>query len=305
MARMTWRRAAVLVVVLALAGAGRWWYKKKAAGAGASGPPATVTKGDVENRFVDSGEIAPKVGVAVASKASGRVVELYVEEGRKVRRGDKLCLIQPGRSEAEQYVPTVVYAPIDGIVMRIQANQNEEGRIAQPGDYVTGLLESNSPNYLMTIADLSRLIVKMKISEMDILKLKDGMDVSVSVDALAGGTFPARVSVISPQAEKDSNGVKSFKVEIALGKADARLKPGMTARVDGLLAARRGVLKIPLAAVFEEAGEEYALVDEKPAPRRVPLKLGLRSETDAELLEGPKEGEKLLVEKPVESFKAK
>lgn len=303
MARLTGRRAAAVAVVLALAAGGWWWRKRKLQAAEPGAKPAAVARGDVENRFVDSGEVAPKVGVSVASKASGRIVELYVEEGRKVRRGEKLCLIQPGRSEAEQYVPTLVHAPIDGVVMRVQANPNEEGRIVQPGDYVTGLLESNTPTYLMTVADLSRLIVKMKISEMDILKLQDGMPVTVSVDAVAGSTFPARVSVISPQAERDSNGVKSFKVEIALDRADPRLKPGMTARVDGLLAARRGVLKIPLAAVFEEAGREYALVDEKPKPRRVDVKLGLRSETDAELLEGPKEGEPLLVEKPVESFK--
>jgi multidrug efflux pump subunit AcrA (membrane-fusion protein) len=77
----------------------------------------------------------------------------------------------------------------------------------------------------------------------------------------------------------------------------------MTARVDGLLEARHGVLKIPLSAVFEEGGKEIAYsgaAADKDKPRKIALKLGLRNETDAEVLEGPKPGEKLLTEKPVD-----
>jgi multidrug efflux pump subunit AcrA (membrane-fusion protein) len=184
-----------------------------------------------------------------------------------------------------------------------QGNNGEPSALARVGDYVTGLVESNSPTYLLTVADLTKLVVRMKISEMDVLKLREGMAVDVTVDAVPGAAFPAKVSVISPQAEKDQNGIKSFRVDVALVKNDARLKPGMTARVDGLLESRRGVLKIPLSAVFEEHGKDVAYVGEagaKEKPRKVSLKLGLRNETDAELLDGPKAGEKLLTEKPVD-----
>jgi len=301
----SWKFWAVLTAVAAIGG---WAWKKHAAAAGApeASDSAEVSRGDLEKHFVDSGEIAPKNFVDVASQVSGRVVSLKVDEGSRVRKGDELCVIQPGRSEAEQYVPTSVKAPIDGIVMRYQRQGgNDPSALARVGDYVTGLVESNAPTYLMTVADLTRLIVRMKISEMDVLKLHEGMDVSVTVDAVPGATFPAKISLVSPQAEKDQNGIKSFRVDVALVKNDPRLKPGMTARVDGLLESRKNVLKIPLSAVFEEHGKEIAYVGEsgekaKEKPRKVALKLGLRNETDAELLEGPKSGEKLLTEKPVE-----
>ena len=129
--------------------------------------------------------------------------------------------------------------------------------------------------------------------------------VTVTVDALAGASLPAKVKVISPQAEKDQNGIRSFKVEISLEKIDPRLKPGMTARVDGMLESRKGVLKIPLSAVFEEGGKEIAFVtDPAGKPKRTVLKLGLRNETDAEVLTGLKEGEKLLTEKPADASKS-
>ena len=125
-------------------------------------------------------------------------------------------------------------------------------RIVRLGDYVTGLIDATNPTYLMTISDLSSLVVKMKISEMDILKIRAGMSVDVTVDALPGAHFPSRVTVVSPKADKDNNNLKTFKVEVGLDKRDERLKPGMTARVDGLLDSRKNVLKVPLAAVFDE-----------------------------------------------------
>lgn len=296
----TWGKIIAALCVSALLGVvGFKKYKDKK---GADGPSTVVVSlGDIEVHFIDAGELTPKVYVDVASKVSGRVIEMTVEEGARVKKGDKLCVIQPGRTEAEAYVPTTLFAPIDGIVLRYQnrsANNPEEGKLSKLGDYVTGLMESNTPTYLMTVADLTRLVVKMKISEMDVLKLREGMSVDVAIDALPGSKYPAKVTLVSPQAEKDNNNLKNFKVEVTLLKQDARLKPGMTARVDGLLDARRKVLKLALAAVFEEAGKEYAYVQTSPAAKKIELKLGLRSETDAELLTGPKEGEKLLTEKP-------
>lgn len=294
-----WVAAAAVVV---LAGAGGWYKYKGNAAEGGGPATVTVARGDIELRFMDSGELTPKLFVDVASKVSGRVIELFVDEGARVRKGDRLAVIQPGRTEAEAYVPTTLTAPIDGVVMRYQdrsSNNSQEGRLSKLGEYVTGLMESQTPTYLMTVADLSRLIVKMKISEMDILKLKEGMDVKVTVDALPGQDFPAKVTLVSPQAEKDSNNLKNFKVEVTLLKSDARLKPGMTARVDGLLDSRKKVLKLALSGVFEEGGKEFGYVvagDGKPA--KAPLKLGLRSEMDVEVLEGVKEGDKLLTEKP-------
>jgi multidrug efflux pump subunit AcrA (membrane-fusion protein) len=291
--------AVAVVVVVVLAG---WGYKKYKSGKPTDASSiAKVERGDIEVHFVDSGELTPKVYADVASKVSGRVIELSVDEGSRVKKGDKLCVIQPGRTEAEAYVPTTLTAPIAGIVMRYQnrsANNPEEGRIAKLGDYVTGMMDSQTPTYLLTVADLSRLVVKMKISEMDVLKLREGMKVEATVDALPTEKFPAQVTLVAPQAEKDNNNLKNFKVEVTLLKQDPRLKPGMTARVDGLLDERRKVLKLALAAVFEEGGKTWGYVQDSPAARKVEIKLGLRSETDGELLSGVKEGDVLLTEKP-------
>lgn len=300
------RKHAVIALVLVLAGAGAW-KKYKGQDGGAGPGSVTVERGDIEVHFMDSGELTPKTFVDVASKVSGRVIELFVDEGARVKKGDKLAVIQPGRTEAEAYVPTTLTSPIDGVVMRYQdrsSSNAQEGRLSKLGEYVTGLMESQTPTYLLTVADLSRLVVKMKISEMDILKLREGMEVKVTVDALPGQEFPSRVTLVSPQAEKDSNNLKSFKVEVTLSRIDARLKPGMTARVDGLLDSRKKVLKMSLSGVFEEAGKEFAYMHGAEKPVKSALKLGLRSEMEVEILEGLKEGDKLLTEKPEDKPKS-
>ncbi len=301
-----YRKHAVIALIVVLAGAGAW---KKYKGKGGDAGPGSVTveRGDIEVHFMDSGELTPKTFVDVASKVSGRVIELFVDEGTRVKKGDKLAVIQPGRTEAEAYVPTTLLAPIDGVVMRYQDRSSrdaQEGRLSKLGEYVTGLMESQTPTYLLTVADLSRLVVKMKISEMDILKLREGMEVKVTVDALPGQEFPSKVTLVSPQAEKDSNNLKSFKVEVTLSKIDGRLKPGMTARVDGLLDSRKKVLKMSLSGVFEEAGKEFAYLSGEAKAEKTPIKLGLRSEMEVEVLEGVKEGDKLLTEKPEDKPKS-
>jgi HlyD family secretion protein len=292
--KLAWSIALIALGGLSFAGFKKYKGKPEMGG----DDDAAVSKGDIEVHFMDSGELAPKIFSDVAPRVSGRVIEMAVDEGSKVKKGEKLAVIQPGRTEAEQYVPVSVTAPLDGVVMRYQkqGSYQEEGKIARLGDYVTGLVESNSPTYLMTVADLTRLVVKMKISEMDILKLKEGMPVTVSVDAMPDQKFPAKVTLVSPQAEKDNNNLKNFKVEVTLSKVDTRLKPGMTARVDGLLESRKAVLKAPLSAVFEERGKNFAYL--KAGDKKQEIKLGLRSETDVEILEGLKEGDKLLTEKP-------
>lgn len=295
----------IAIVLCALIAAGLYWRRHRAS----KGPPenepalAEVSRGSLELRFSETGEAAARQSVDIASKVSGRVLSLGVQEGTRVAAGEPLAVIQPGRSESEKYLPSTVSSPLSGVVMRwVKENSGggaSESNFAKVGDYVTGIFDSNNPTYLMTVADPRDMIVRMKISEMDILKLKDKMAVSVTVDALPGPAFSARIRLISPQAERDSGGLKVFRVEVGLDRPDPRLRPGMTARVDALLEKRDKALKMPLAALFEEAGESFVYLQETPEKsREAAVRTGLRTELEVELLDGLKEGDKVFTEKP-------
>ena len=229
---------ALVLVVITILG-----FKWRASHRASESPEgfAHVEHGDIQVRFHESGEILPKRAVDIVSKASGRILEMWVEEGQRVKRGQKLCLIQPGKTEVEKYLPTKIFSPIDGVVMPPPKKDRfgEARGLARPGDYVTGLFDSSDPPVLMTIADTSRLAVGLKISEMDILKLKEKMPVTVTVDALPGAPFTGRISLISPRAQQDEKGLKMFRVEATLDKADPRLRLGMSASVSALLEERK------------------------------------------------------------------
>ncbi|MBI2069811.1 MAG: efflux RND transporter periplasmic adaptor subunit [Elusimicrobia bacterium] len=293
----------ILIALILLLGATLAAYRSKKQNHKNGGPElALAAKGDIETRFRETGEVVPRVAVDIHAKASGRIIDRYVNEGSAVKRGEKLALLQPGRSELDRYVPIEITAPISGVILApIQREgQREIQRLAQPGDFVLGLLDTTNPTVLMIIADMREMTVELKISEMDILKLKTGMSVDVKVDAIAGETFPGEIDSISPRAVRDSNNLKTFKVLVRLIKNDERLRTGMTARVEAVLAKKTGVLKIPLNVIYEEKGEEFVYFARGKKPERRTVKTGLKNETDAEVIEGLNEGESVLPEKPLD-----
>jgi HlyD family secretion protein len=304
-------KIAVILIVLAALGAGGWYgwkyYKNRgAAKTSADEDTVKIARGDVELSFQDTGEVAAKDIVDINSKASGRITELFVQEGQHVKAGDNLAVVQAGRSEAERYVPTTLTSPIDGLVMRcVDNSENYSGKdstFARVGQRPSGTYDSSNPTCIMQIADMRQMVVNMKIGEMDILKLHEGMPVNISVDAMPGQSFAGKIAVIAPQAETSREGSKLFRVQIALASANKALRIGMTARVQAILDQRKNVIKLPLAALFEEFGKSF--VYKKTADNKIEkhtVKLGLRSDTDAEVLDGIAEGDSLYTVKPVEN----
>jgi multidrug efflux pump subunit AcrA (membrane-fusion protein) len=256
---------------------------------------AKAARGDIEIHFKEAGELAAKVDIQVRPPVDGQVKRVAVEEGDAVKRGQTLAVIQPGKTEAEQklYVPTAVRSPLDGQVIYLNTND---------GDMVTA-----GKDDFIRVADLKTMIVKLKISEVDVLKLKTGQDAAVTVDALPKESFQGRIYFISPGAienskisgySSESRGPKKFLVKVELAKSGSRLKPGMTARIDLLLDKRAGVLKVPLGAVFEEMGQASAYVKGPAGIEQREVTLGLRNDEEVEVLEGLKAGETALLEKP-------
>ncbi|MFH1723603.1 MAG: efflux RND transporter periplasmic adaptor subunit [Elusimicrobiota bacterium] len=307
--RHHWKTAAILLLVAGAVGPGIEHLKKRKQQKDAEPPAeetlAAVTRGDLEVRFREIGDVAAKNSVDIASKVSGRIIKLFVHEGQIVRAGQEIAVVQPGKTGAERYLPSTVTTPIGGLLLRhIKTGEagRPDARFAEVGDYVTGLFESQNPTYLMTVADMRVVIVRLKISEMDIMKLREKMRVEVKIDALPDTRFPADVTMISPQAERESVGGKVFRVEVTLNHGDKRLRTGMTARVDALLEKREDVLKMPLSGLFEEKGKTIVYLDVPGAkPRQAIVETGLRTELDVEITRGIKEGDKVHTEKPVES----
>jgi membrane fusion protein, macrolide-specific efflux system len=193
---------------------------------------------------------------------------------------------------------TRVLAPMDGTV-------TERG--IQPGEVVTpGVQASFDGKSLMTISDLSTLLVKADLNQIDVAKVQMGQKVTVTLDALPGKTYEASITKIAPASilPKDKQ-VDVFPVEATLVKSDLAIKPGMTADVRIHIEKKANVISLPIEAVVKENGKQFvskvvALPNGKQKTDKVEVAVGARNDREIEIQKGISEGDKVLI-KPASS----
>ncbi len=130
-----------------------------------------------------------------------------------------------------------LYAPIDGIVI---------DRLAEVGKTVAASL--NAPTLFTLINDLREMEINAYVSEADIGVVAEGQRVEFTVDAYPDRTFRGLVRQIRNAPLKDQS-VIVYSTIIKVDNSDLRLKPGMTANVSIVVAARENVLRVPNSAL--------------------------------------------------------
>jgi RND family efflux transporter MFP subunit len=224
------------------------------------------------------------------------VAQMDVETAKSDVKAKKVALqtAQVAYSAAsDQLHYTRITAPMDGTV-------TERG--IQPGEVVTpGVQATFEGKALLTVSDLSTLLVKADLNQIDVAKVRMGQKVSVTLDALPGKSYEATITKIAPASitPKDKT-VDVFPVEATLAKADALIKPGMTADVRIHIEKREHVLALPIEAVVKDAGKQYVtkvVVGDKGKQTTVKTEVhvGARNDRELEIVDGIVEGDKVLI----------
>jgi RND family efflux transporter MFP subunit len=145
---------------------------------------------------------------------------------------------------------------------------------------------------LYTVADLSRVWVLADVYEYEAAAVRLGMGATLRLTGQPGRTYYGKVSYILPQVDAAT---RTLKVRIEFANADLSLKPDMYGEVE--LAAGGGRrLVVPRGAVLDSGDRQVVFVDRGKGffePR--PVKVGARGEGKVEILEGLKEGERIVV----------
>lgn len=188
---------------------------------------------------------------------------------------------------------TRIVAPSSGIVLKKYKAVNEIVQSATTGF-------SDTEAIVATLG--SRLEVKVGINEVDISKVHASASAVITVDALPGVRFSGMVSEIAPASTNafdasagSGSAISKFWVKVGFAKNDPRLRSGMSANCAILSASKKHVVLLPLAGV-PFAGRigtvtQYRLSGEL-RPR--PVLLGLRNDTDAEVLHGLSPGQQVV-----------
>jgi HlyD family secretion protein len=139
---------------------------------------------------------------------------------------------------------TTIVSPIDGIII---------SRNVDVGQTVAASLQAPT---LFTIAeDLSKMQVHAAVSEADVGRLEPGMSATFVVDAYPERKFKGVIRQIRDAPQSLQN-VVTYDAVVDVDNEDLRLKPGMTANVTFVYAERKGVLRIPSAALRFRPPEE-------------------------------------------------
>jgi HlyD family secretion protein len=206
-----------------------------------------------------------------------------------------------------------VVAPMDGVVLT---------KNIEIGESITsGVSSFNAGTVLFSVADVSKMIVKAGVNEVDIGKIHVSMPVRVTLDAYPKVLFNGRIDRIAPAVRVDDK-VRVFDVEIRLDAQGKELRSGMTANIEVIGEKKEKVLTVPVEAVFKRDDQEIVYVkkaidpvkvaeqqkkggdkkDDKDAWKtffdRRTIVTGLADNAKVEVLSGLKPGEEIALEDP-------
>jgi multidrug efflux pump subunit AcrA (membrane-fusion protein) len=154
---------------------------------------------------------------------------------------------------------------------------------------------------IATLPDMSGVISEIYVKEIDISKINVGDSVRVTFDALAGVMIKGSIKTIARVGENHKDfDMKVFKVIIHLDNTHEGLKPAMNSNNDIVLAKLENVISIPIISVFRENGTKYVYLKTPEGSIKQKIKTGFENEEFVLVEEGLKEGDKVLLELPVE-----
>lgn len=176
-------------------------------------------------------------------------------------------------------------------------------RAVNPGDPVVPLTSYQPGTELAAIADMSDLIFKGTVDEIDVGKLHVNLPARIKVGALPTDVVTGKVSRIAPQAQQ-KDGATLFDIEIELDStSNITLRAGYSANADLIIREKKDVLTIPeRVVIFEDGGKktfvELPAANPKEPAKKTAVKLGISDGLNVEVAEGLSMGAKVLERPP-------
>lgn len=167
-------------------------------------------------------------------------------------------------------------------------------RNLDPGAYVSGTTTSTSTvsRGILSVHDVETIRTLIEVVEKDVPHVQVGQRADVRAEAYPNEVFEGRVTRI---VQALNRATRTMTVEVDLPNKDHRLKGGMFARVEVLVATHPQAIQIPLDAVSRLEESQYVYVVKDGKAHQVPVELGARAENRVEVVKGLAGDEQLIV----------
>jgi len=339
--KLGWIVALCAGVALGVAGAG-WWADKQAAQPGATTAVAApagqaevgtqvevavVTLESMPRSAAAVGTLRSKDSVVLRSEITGRITEINIEEGGKVKRGDVVVRLDDSvaKAQVQQAQASLALAvsqdrrageltrqgfiskqardeaasqlQVQRAALALAQAQLQKTTIVAPFDGLIGLRNVSVGDYvgpgdaLVPIESVDPLQVDFRIPEQYLSLVHPGLKLRLRFDALPGQIREGVVGAISPSI---AVGGRSILLRANVGNADDALRPGMFARVD-LRFADDQVLTIPETALVPSGEERYVYRVTDGRAERLVVGTGQRRGGRIEIISGLSEGDEVVV----------
>jgi len=148
------------------------------------------------------------------------------------------------------------------------------------------------------LPDLSKMISKTYVNEIDISKVKVGQNVEIGIDAFPDKKFTGVVTEVANIGEQlQGSNAKVFEVKIVINEFDSILRPAMTTKNTILTATIDSVLFIPLESVFNNDSITFVYKKEGSLVKQQVI-LGQSNYDEIIVKEGLAEGDQILLIPP-------
>ncbi len=253
--------------------------------------------GNIQNVIITTGTVQPQNRLEIKPAINGRIEDILVREGDKVKKGqtlammsseDRAALLDAAATQGpetikywgEVYKQVPLTAPIDAEVIV---------RAIEPGQSIT------TATAVLVLSD--RLIVNAQVDETDIGKVKLGKPVIITLDAYPSVEIKGTVDHIAYES-KLVNNVTTYDVEILPEQVPEFFRSGMSANVSIVEKNKDNVLLVPNEALIKDKGETFVQVAEAQgvAPEFRKVSLGISDDVHTEVISGLNPNDTVIIE---------
>lgn len=231
--------------------------------------------------------------------AKGTVTRVHVQPGSQVQTGDPI--ISLGGQASAEFVQQLQFE-LRQKELELEQKQDIQDRL-EVRSPITGTVAfvSAEPGWrvepgwhLASIFDNKKMNLHIRIDEVDVVHIQEGMEAHITVEAMPGRSWTGQVITVDMMGRAE-DGIAQYGVFIEVDDT-SDLKPGMTANVEIFVGEKKNVLLIPIEAVFEHDGQVVVeVLGDDGRPVMVPVELGLADDRQAEVTAGLEEGQEVVV----------
>ena len=284
----------ITLVILIATGLGFYFYNKN------KKPTITfseykVERGDIAISILSTGTVKPKNRLEIKAPVAGRIDQVLIKEGTKVRKGqilawmsstERAAMLDAARAKGEEeykkwsalYLPTPVLAPINGTIIL---------KSVEPGQTFT------NTDAIFTMSD--HLTVEALVDETDIAQIKLGSEALIVLDAYPQSPVNARVDQLAFDATTTNN-VTTYAIDVKPDQTPEFMRSGMTANVTFTVQSKKDVLCIPSEALKVIDGKSIVIVKGEKGPVEYAITTGISDGKKTEVIKGLDESNIILIQ---------